>query len=135
MKGSGINVVDDLSWPEDREEDLVWLNAVINSYKNSVEDFQNERKKIGLNIAKCSKEEKQHYLDYSNKLLNKIIILNTTIKGLEEGAFSLFKRYRPEEITACSFEASSLHPIKFVYPIEEKTIGAYELGKALLTVL
>lgn len=136
LKGSGVNVIDDTDWPEEREKDVDWLYGLIDFYKKDVISFQAKAREIQNIINKNKNNAEVILLRYEKtKILAKIDKLNKTIQEFREGTKSVFKRYRPEEIAGSSFRSFTTFPIKFEYPTGHANPGAGLLGKELLNVL
>lgn len=136
LKGCGVDVLDENGWPEERETDVYWLNGMIEHYKKDVGRFHeivrsiSERMKKSKDVVEiaCLKLEK-------TKILSKVATLNKTIQEFRDGTKSVFKRYRPEEISASSFRSYTTFPIKFEYPAGQPNSGARILGEELLNLL
>lgn len=129
-------MLDENGWPEKRETDVYWLNGMIEHYKKDVGRFHeigrtiSERMKKSKDVVEiaCLKLEK-------TKILSMVATLNKTIQEFRDGTKSVFKRYRPEELSASSFRSYTTFPIKFEYPAGQPNPGARILGEELLKLL
>jgi hypothetical protein len=135
LKGCGINIIDETEWPDEREQDLIWLKKLIETYSIWVLNLQKEVSALSLQITKEREVVSNAQLKLSRtKKQAEIQRISASIQGLKEGKRSVFKRFRPEEVSATSYCSFNEMPIKFVYAENEKR-GAEELGKELLAEL
>lgn len=144
LKGSSIDVLDDTDWPDDREEDLNWLNSLIADYDKVVSEMQEKIKIIDDKIGAFKSQKTSPVIqinikiltDEKNKIGKKILLFSKVIEELKEGREDFFKRYRPEEISAAGFSAFELFPIKCRYDGDEsEKIGAEIMGVELVKQL
>lgn len=136
LKTCGVDVLDENGWPEERETDVYWLEGMIEYYKNNVTSFHKMSKDIDKKINKSEYKEEIILLKLKKtKILSKVSTLNKTIQEFREGTKSVFKRYRPEELSASSFRSFTEFPIKFEYPDGHPNPGARILGEKLLKLL
>jgi hypothetical protein len=136
LKGCGVNVLDDKDWPEERETDEDWLNGMIEHYKEDVKKIHEILKTVTEKIKKSKDAGEIAFLKLEKtKILSKVATINKTIQEFREGTKSIFKRYRPEELSASSFRSYTTFPIQFEYPAGSPNPGAGFLGEELLKIL
>lgn len=136
LKGCGVDVLEENGWPEERETDVYWLNGMIEHYKKDVVGLHKYGRTISERIKKSKDAGEIVYCKLKKtKILSKVATLNKTIQELRDGTKSVFKRYRPEEISACSFRSYTTFPIRFEYPAGHPNPGARILGEELLNLL
>ncbi len=136
LKGCYVDVLDDVGWPDEREEDVFWLNGMIKYYKENVKDLQKKRKLLTKEVKRETNYKIISLLKLKKtKISVKINKLNESIKDFIEGTESVFKRYRSEEFSASAYCSFSQFPIKFEYPPESPYEGAKIMGEKLLVLL
>lgn len=133
LKGCGIDVIDDAGWPEDRDGDIVWLDAMIKIYEEKIEEWIEIRNQINKNLKYHRKDSA--LLESRKKIVNYINSFNKAIEDFKEGKESFFKRYRPEEVSACSYCSMEDMPIPFEYEEGMDRGGACVLGAELFEIL
>lgn len=136
LKGSGLNIIDEKEWPDDRVSDLDWLKGMVEYYKEEISKFHNNIRTISNNINKSNNTVEITFLKLEKtKLLTKVDKLNNVIMDFRDGTKSFFRRYRPEEVSACSYQSFHNFPIKFKYTIDSSQKGAEYFGEQLLQLL
>jgi hypothetical protein len=136
LKDSGVNIIDDVDWPDDREGDVDWLNWMITFYSDLFQKLRRNLDDLTTRIKDCNDRTELAKLKLlRSKYSAKRDTVGRTIRDLKNGTEDLVKRYRPEEVSACSFKSFSDFPIKFEYPASANRHGAGILGVQLLQVL
>lgn len=129
------NLLDFDSWPDDRDTDLVWLNHIIDVYKNEIIKLKKSIDQLKEKLLTL-KESSQEFITYQHKIIEYdkyIFKYEEVITDLSRGENECFVRFRPEEVVGAAEIPFKQLPLKFQK--NELNDGAEIIGQNLLNYL
>ncbi|MGA2408008.1 MAG: hypothetical protein ABSF81_14825 [Bacteroidales bacterium] len=135
LRSINLKIIDDSSWPEDRPDDLVWLQKLVDYYEGRVIYLREGLKAIQDKLRFTLNLQQTHILRFQKtSILAEIDKLNRSLQGLRKGLEFCFMRFRPEEVAGVCFKDVNEWPFKFEYS-EPGKAGAGKIGEDLLYYL
>ena len=129
LKGSGINLIDETEWPDERAGDEEWLLSCVSSFEVYIEKMKVRLKELNLKYKLASRSAQSGINIDRQKLINCLREWEEVIGRLKEGKDCVFKRFRPEEVAAAAYEDFASLPMFF--HCKGYVLGACCLGKHL----
>lgn len=115
LSNSGVDIIDNRNWPDDRADDLSWAENIIVEWNAGLKDLEVQLNDI-RNRIRITNRDKEANIRRRDKIQGKIAILKDAILRTEDAIQDYFERYRPEEVASASYFDFQKLPLNFDYP-------------------